>query len=121
MDMTEKNTIDPNLGFEINGPGRQYFDNVMIDNLLDALVEMSAVLWTVRDRQIVLEKVLKDQGIDAANLIETYLPEPAEKAERAAERDEMVQSIFKGFIRRPNNTTAKGADDPSLRQIEDRA
>ena len=44
--MTKKQTIDPDLGIEINGPGRQYFDNVMIDNLLDAIVEMSAVLWT---------------------------------------------------------------------------
>ena len=53
--MTKNRKVDPDLGFEINGPGRQYFDNVMIDNLLDAVVEMSAVLWTVRDRQIVLE------------------------------------------------------------------
>ncbi len=117
--MTKKQNVDPDLGFEINGPGRQYFDNVMIDNLLDAVVEMSAVLWTVRDRQIVLEKVLMDQGIDAAKLIESHTPDAAEKAARAAERDEMVQSIFKGFLRRPDDFTAKRADDPSLRQIDD--
>ena len=117
--MTEKQRINPDLGVEINGPGRQYFDNVMIDNLLDALVEMSAVLWTVRDRQIVLEKVLMDQGIDASALIESHLPDGAEKTARGAERDEMVQSIFRSFIRRPDNSAAKDADDPSLRIIED--
>lgn len=50
--MTKNRKVDPDLGFEINGPGRQYFDNVMIDNLLDAVVEMSAVLWTVRDGKL---------------------------------------------------------------------
>ena len=80
--MIKKQNVDPDLGFEINGPGRQYFDNVMIDNLLDAVVEMSAVLWTVRDRQIVLEKILIDQGIDASKLIEAHLPDGAEKAAR---------------------------------------
>ena len=117
--MTEENNVDPDLGFEINGPGRQYFDNVMIDNLLDAIVEMSAALWTVRDRQIVLEKVLEAQGIDASSLIEAHLPDDAEKAARAVEREDMVQSIFKGFLRRPNDSSAKNADDPSLRHIED--
>ena len=117
--MSEKQTVNPDLGIEINGPGRKYFDDVMIDNLMDAVVEMSAVLWTVRDRQIVLEKVLAEKGIDASKLIESYLPDISEKAARAAERDDMVKSIFSGFLRRPNDLSAKNADDPSLRQIEE--
>ena len=117
--MSEKQTVNPDLGIEINGPGRKYFDDVMIDNLMDAVVEMSAVLWTVRDRQIVLEKVLAEKGIDASKLIESYLPDTSEKAARAAERDDMVKSIFSGFLRRPNDLAAKNADDPSLRQIEE--
>lgn len=117
--MTEKQTLNPDLGYEINGPGRQYFENVVTDNMMDALVELSAALWTVRDRQIVLEKILKDKGIDADVLIEAHLPDGAEKAARAAEREEMVHRIFRSFIRRPNNDAAKDADVHSLREITD--
>lgn len=117
MDNTEN--VDPNLGIEINGPGRQYFDNVVTDNIMDALVELSAVLWTVRDRQIVLEKILADNGIDADALIEAYIPDEAEIADRTEERDEMVQQVFKGFLRRPDNNVAKNVDVPSLREITD--
>lgn len=117
--MTDKNKINPDLGIEINGPGRQYFDNVVTDNLMDALVELSATIWTVRDRQIVLEKVLKDKGINADELIEAHMASEAELTERAAERDEMVQRIFRSFMRRPNDATALSADDSSLREIKD--
>jgi len=117
--MTEKQTVNPDLGYEINGPGRQYFDNVVTDNMMDALVEISAALWTVRDRQIVLEKKLIDKGIEAEALIEAHIPDEAEKAMRAAEREEMVQRIFRSFMRNPNSDTTKDADVLSLREITD--
>lgn len=117
--MTKKQIVDPDLGYEINGPGRQYFDTVVTDNMMDALVEMSAILWTVRDRQIVLEKILTSKGIDADALIEAHIPDEAEKTMRAAEREDMVGTIFRSFIRRPKTNSAKDADVPSLREITD--
>lgn len=117
--MVDKPKVDPALGFEINGPGRQYFDNVVIDNLMDALIEMSATLWTVRDRQIVLEKILSDNGIDVGPMIESHVPNEADLAARASERDDMVQRIFRSFLRRPNDDAALNADVPSLREITD--
>lgn len=115
--MAEEQKIDPHLGFEINGPGRQYFDNVVIDNLMDAVVELSASIWTVRNRQIVLEKILQDSGIDAESLIEAHVPSADELAHKAAEREEMVARIFRSFIRRPNDAAALDANAPSLREI----
>ena len=117
--MADTSQIDPNLGYEINGSGRQYFDNVVTDNLMDALVELSATLWTIRDRQIVLEKVLAENGINAEALIEAHTPSEEELAERAAERDEIVKRVFGAFLRRPDNGVAKDADVPSLREITD--
>ena len=84
--MSELDNIDPELGFEINGPGRQYFDNVVIDNLMDAVVELSATVWTIRNRQIILENILKTKGIDAEALIEAHKPDDAELAAKASER-----------------------------------
>lgn len=111
--------IPKDLGIEIGGPGRAYFDDVMIDNLFDSLLEVSAALWTVRDRQIVLEKVLAEKGVDVADAIEAYVPNEQDLAERKAERDEMVARVFKSFLRRPDGAAAKTPDDPSLRDITD--
>lgn len=111
--------VAPDLGVEIGGPGRTYFDDVMIDNILEALLELSAELWTVRDRQIVLEKVLAQKGMDVSDMIEQHLPTDEELAERKALRDEVAERIFRSFLRRPTADAAPSADAPSLREIED--
>jgi len=115
----KKAEIPEELGIEIGGPGRAYFDDVILDNLFDAVLEVSAALWTVRDRQIILEKVMADKGIDVSAEIEAYVPDEMLLQARTAERDEMVARIFKGFMRRPTASTPKTADDPSLREITD--
>lgn len=117
--MSLDSNIDPDLGHEINGPGRQYFENVITDNLMDAIIELSASLWTIRDRQIVLEKILENNGIDAAALIEAHIPTEEEKNQRAAEREEVVQRVFKSFLRRPSDGVAGNADKLSLREIDE--
>ncbi|WP_439534097.1 hypothetical protein [Polymorphobacter sp.] len=94
------------IGQEINGPGRTYFDNVVIDNLLESFMELAAEVWTIRDRQAVLEAVLKSRGIDAETLIEAHRPDPAEAAARKAMRAAFAERLLAGFLRRPD-TLAK--------------
>ena len=93
--------VPPVMGEEVNGPGRTYFDDVVIDNMLDALLELSAAVWTYHDRVNVLERVLEKRGISVSEEIERHLPEPAELEARAAERAALVQRVFGGFVRRP--------------------
>ena len=92
----------PSIGGEINGPGKAYFDQVVMDNIMDALVELAAEVWTTRDRMMVLEAVLADHAIDAAALIEAYVPSDALKAERKAMRQAFIAQIFASFTRRPS-------------------
>lgn len=94
-------TVPAELGEEIGGPGKAYFDNVVIDNILDALLELSAAVWVYHDRVNVLEKVLMARGIDVAAAIEEHVPESAELEARANERAELVQRVFGSFVRRP--------------------
>ncbi|MEM6683114.1 MAG: hypothetical protein AAF607_12830 [Pseudomonadota bacterium] len=99
------------VGGEIDGPGKQYFEDVVIDNLMDAFLELSAAVWTIRDRNIVLEQVLStvlaEQGktVDLGAMIEAYQPTPEVKAARAAERAEMVKNVFASFSKRTVNKT----------------
>ncbi len=92
------------IGSEINGPGKQFFDNVVLDNILESLLELTAAVWTYHDRAIILERVLQSlvgEGKDIAALIEAYQTTPEEDAARAAERAELVNNVFRSFARRP--------------------
>jgi len=90
----------PAVGQEITGRGPTYFDNLVLENLLESFMELSAEVWTIRDRQAVLEAVLKDKGIDAAALIEAHRPDADEFTSRKTLRGEYVARLLAGFIRR---------------------
>ncbi|MEL7030403.1 MAG: hypothetical protein AAGL49_14615 [Pseudomonadota bacterium] len=89
------------LGDEIGGPGRVYFDDPFKDNIMDALLEACARIWTVEDRMMVLERVLEAKGLDVSAEIERHKPDEAERQVRAAARKEFVDAVLASFIRRP--------------------
>lgn len=95
--------VPEKLGDEIGGRGRVYFENVVIDNVLDALLELSATVYAHRDRMAVLEKIMEEKGIPVSEAIETHVPDDAELAARAEERTVMVERIFGAFLRRPTH------------------
>lgn len=99
--MTESEIDEKPIGEEINGPGRTYFDDVVIDNIMDALLELSASVWSYRDRLFVLEKVLQQQGTDVTRLIESYQPSTEDNDLRRQERQAFVNRVFQSFNRRP--------------------
>lgn len=107
---TEESRVPQELGEEVGGRGRVYFESVVIDNILDALLELSASVWAHRDRVVVLEKVLAERGIDVSEAIEAHMPEQDELARRAKERDEFVERIFGAFLRRPTHDIGKAAE-----------
>ncbi|MEM7688778.1 MAG: hypothetical protein AAF291_07125 [Pseudomonadota bacterium] len=118
MDSTTTPEVPATLGEEIGGAGKAYFDDVVTDNILDALLELSAAVWTYHDRVIVLEKVLANKGIEVSEAIEAHLPDEAEIAEREADRAALVQRVFGSFVRRPTArpnpiTPSPSKEDPS--------
>lgn len=105
-----ENHVPEQLGEEIGGRGRIYFDNVVIDNILDALLELSASVWAHRDRVAVMEQILAERGIDLSEAIEAHKPDGAELARRAEERDAFIERIFGSFLRRPTHEINLAAD-----------
>ncbi len=95
------------LGHEIDGAGRRYYDDVVLDNILESLLELTATVWTYHDRVLVLESVLdellqRDAGKPTlAQLIENHEPSAEEKARRRTEREALVDGVFRSFSRRP--------------------
>lgn len=90
------------IGLELSGRGPSYLDNVVLENLLDAFLELAAEVWTLTDRQRRFERALAELGLDAASLVETRVPDAAEAAERKAARDAYVGRLFESFLRRPD-------------------
>ncbi len=114
MDSKMNEDVPAVLGEEIGGAGKTYFNDVVTDNILDALLELSAAVWTYHDRVIVLEKVLAEKGIEVSDAIEAHLPDEAEISEREAERAALVQRVFGSFVRRP--TARPNPITPAVRE-----
>lgn len=102
-----KQPPQPVIGTEIDGPGPVYFEQPVIDNLLESMMELAAEVWIVRDRQMVLETILASQGIDAAALIEAHVPTADDLARRKTLRDAFVAQLLAGYLRRPTQKDPK--------------
>lgn len=103
--MSSDSNNNEGFGHEIYGPGKTFFDDVVMDNLFEAFLELTATVWTYHDRTLVLEGVLqellaKDKGVNLHELVEQYKPSAEVKAQRKQQRDEMVNRIFEPFARR---------------------
>jgi len=102
----DKKEVSDIVGKEINSSGKQFFENVVFDNILESLVELTAAVWTYKDRSMVLERVLQSIISDKEDLnllIENYKPTPEDIETRKKEREALVANVFKSFSRRPNN------------------
>ncbi len=103
----------PPFGAEINGPGRRYYDDVVLDNLMESMLELTAAVWTYHDRTLVLEGVIEallaqsHARPDVQSLIEQYRPSPDEQARRRVEREQLVTQVFRSFARRPTLDSAQ--------------
>src|SRR5690349_21737281 len=53
-----------------------YFENPVIDNLLNITLELGAALWVVKDRLRVVEAILEKKGILLNDEIEQYRTPP---------------------------------------------
>jgi hypothetical protein len=57
------------------------------------VLTLAKEVWTLRDRQIVLEAVLQEHGIDIAEAVERYQPAGAIKQRLADERRRFLADI----------------------------
>ena len=62
-----------------------YFGNPMIDNMMTALVAVTAEVWSTRRRMKVLESLLEAKGV-TSEMVEAFLPSEKQTAEWAADR-----------------------------------
>ena len=79
-------------GYERSNP--QYFSDPMIDKLLEIVLLMGGEIWTVHDRQMVMEHLLATQGRVTPDLIETFKPDEAFQGKCEQQRIEFINRIY---------------------------
>ncbi|MDX2224680.1 MAG: hypothetical protein SFV21_18145 [Rhodospirillaceae bacterium] len=79
----------------------QYFKDPMIDRLLEVVLMMGGELWAVRDRMMVMERLMAAHGRVTPDMIETYAPDPAFKEQSERERWNFVRRVFAGLYGQP--------------------
>ncbi len=62
--------------------------------LFQVLLNTLQEVWVMKDRQMVLEQVLKDNGIDVTEAVERLQPDPALSARLDAERKHFLDKVL---------------------------
>lgn len=89
----------PEGGVPLAGADPVLLDDPATDALMRMVTELTAELWVERDRRMVLEDVLIDAGVIRPETLENYVPQGARGERFAAERQALVQSVFKELRR----------------------
>lgn len=71
-----------------------YLDNPHTDNLMSAVLNLGAEFWAMRRRQMVVEKLLDQNGAVDRAKIEAYIPTDEERVAWSAERDDFIERTF---------------------------
>ena len=75
-----------------------YFGNPVIDNMMTALVAVTAEVWSNRRRMKVVEALLESKGI-TEEMIESYMPNEKQVAAWGEDRDAFVQRTMSVLAR----------------------
>lgn len=76
-----------------------YIGDDRLDELARISVGLMKEIWLLRDRQMVLERLLESKGIVERRLIDRAEPDARGEAEIRMEADRMIVRVFEGTFR----------------------
>ena len=85
------------LPMEARGARHRFFEAEGVDELVNAVLELTTEVAVLRERQFVTERVLADQGIKLAERIEAYQPTPEESAILESQRQRLLATVLRTF------------------------
>src|SRR5438093_12490003 len=83
-------------GGPVSGP---YIGDARIDELARMCIGLMKEIWLLRDRQMVLERLLERHGVVERHAIERDEPDSQAEAEIRVEVDRMISRVFDGVFR----------------------
>ena len=79
------------------GERNRFFQAEGVDELLSAVLRLSAEVSVLKDRVYIAEKVLEQQGLNVSQAIESYELTDEQEAELAANRQRMIETVLAQF------------------------
>ena len=92
------------------GRRNQYFEADGVDEIISMVLELTAEVSALRERQYLLERVLEDSGVNAGESIEHYQYSSEDEAQLASDRDRLIRTVMRNLQARdpaPGPTSAK--------------
>ena len=74
-------------------PARSILSDTRLDDIGEALIALTREIWVLTDRQMVLEAVLQDQGIDTA-VIDDFQPDDELAASMESRRMLIINNLL---------------------------
>jgi hypothetical protein len=100
---------DVEIPRKARGRRNQYFEADGVDEIISMVLELTAEVSALRERQYLLERVLEESGIDAGERIESYRCSDAQVEELAGDRDRLIRTVMRNLQARdpaPGPTSA---------------
>lgn len=84
----------------LDADGFVFLENEVVDSLVSTVLELTAEVWTVKRRLLVMDKVMSAQGAIDRDAVETYLPTAEDEAEWRSLREQYVKRILGPMARK---------------------
>ncbi len=77
----------------VQGGRNAFFENAESDRLLAMLMQLVTEHWAVRERMLVLERLLVDKGVLEEDELDAFRPDPDRDARWDAMSFELIQAV----------------------------
>jgi hypothetical protein len=82
------------LSRKVKGGRKSFYSDPELDRLLARLARLMAEHWSVKERLLTIEALLKEQGLITEEQIDAYEPDEATEASWNAQRDQLIRSVL---------------------------
>lgn len=82
------------LSRKVRGGRKSFYSDPELDRLLARLARLMAEHWSVKERLLTIEALLKEQGLITEEQIDAFEPDEALEAKWNAQRDQLIRSVL---------------------------
>ncbi|MEM9530039.1 MAG: hypothetical protein AAGA23_03915 [Pseudomonadota bacterium] len=99
------------------GRRNQFFDATGVDELVSMVLELTAEVSVLRERQYATERILEQHNLPVGEALEAWQPTEADQAHLEADRERLIGTV----LRTLESDSDSPAQQPSAAKDRDRA
>ena len=104
------------IPLKARGRGNRFFEAEGVDELISMVLELTAEISTIRERQFVTERVLEHHDIHVGDAVDAYQLSPEEERRLADDRERLIGTVLRTLDMAPAGDRSVSADaDPAAR------